>query len=75
MSKRAGKAARPNWRVGQRVSRFDADEHGVVIEADDKSVKIRWESGATSVFRHGKPGDVQFVSRRRIRNPPEDSSI
>lgn len=69
MNHRNDLSARANWQVGQRVSRFDSDQHGRVVGVDAKTIKIKWDNGATSVFRHGKLGNVQFVSTPRKREP------
>lgn len=52
-------AARATWRVGQRVIRKDSRELGTVVEVDG-SIKVKWDGGRTSVFRHGKQANVQL---------------
>ena len=50
---------RPRWQVGQRVSRKDSEECGTVIE-NDGSLKVRWDTGATSYFRHRDEANVKL---------------
>lgn len=67
MPYRDGPTDRPNWCVGQPVARFDSDEEGIVVEANEVAIKVKWQSGATSYYRHGKPCNVQLVNIRRKR--------
>jgi hypothetical protein len=50
---------RTTWQIGQRVSRKSTDELGTVVEING-SIKVRWDGGATSYFRHGAPGNIQL---------------
>ena len=50
---------RSTWRVGQRVARKDTRECGTVIEVDG-NVKVKWDGGRTSYFRHGDKANVQI---------------
>ena len=43
---------------GQRVTRKDTTEGGIVIEADAKRIKVKWDGGATSYYRRGREGNV-----------------
>lgn len=52
-------ANRATWRVGERVSRNRTDELGTVMEIDGK-IKVRWDNGQTSYFRHGQQANVQL---------------
>jgi hypothetical protein len=57
-------ANRTTWQVGQRVIRKDDEELGTVVETDG-SIKVKWDGGSTSYFRHGSPGNIQ------LQRPPE----
>jgi hypothetical protein len=57
-------ANRVTWRVGQRVSRKDTEELGTVVEIDG-SIKVKWDDGSTSYFRHGDPGSIQLKQPQR----------
>ena len=50
---------RDGWRVGQRVARKDTRECGTVTETDG-NVKVKWDGGRTSYFRHGDTANVQL---------------
>ena len=52
-------ANRAAWRVGQRVSRKNTQELGTVI-ANNGSIKVRWDAGRTSYFRHGEAANVKL---------------
>jgi hypothetical protein len=56
---------RSTWLTGQRVLRKCTDELGTVVETNG-SIKVKWDSGQTSYFRHGEPANV------RLREPPKD---
>jgi hypothetical protein len=56
---------RCTWPRGQRVSRKSTDELGTVVKTNG-SIKVKWDSGQTSYFRHGEPGNV------RLRELPKD---
>jgi hypothetical protein len=51
-------ADRTTWKVGQRVSRKDTEELGIVTKVNG-SIKVEWDGGRTSYFRHGKPGNIR----------------
>jgi hypothetical protein len=55
----AATADRATWRVGQRVSRNNTDELGTVVKING-SIKVKWDGGSTSYFRHGIPGNIQL---------------
>ena len=50
---------RATWQVGQRVSRKNTKELGTVI-AQNGSIKVKWDAGQTSYFRHGESADVKL---------------
>jgi hypothetical protein len=50
---------RATWRVGQRVSRKTTGELGTVIETDG-AIKVKWDGGRTSYFRHSESANVQL---------------
>lgn len=52
-------ANRATWQVGQRVVRKDTEELGVVTEVDG-TIKVKWDGGRTSYFRHGSPANIQL---------------
>jgi hypothetical protein len=44
------------WRVGTRVCRKeDADEVGTVTQRNRNNLKVKWDSGQTSYYRHDDP--------------------
>ena len=47
------------WRVGQRVSRRDSEELGTVTAINGK-IKVKWDGGKTSYFRHGERGNIKL---------------
>ena len=47
------------WRIGRRVCRKDSDELGTIV-ASNGNIKVKWDDGATSYFKRGKPGNVQL---------------
>lgn len=51
---------RKSWSVGLRVSRKDSDELGTVVEANE-SIKVEWDGGRTSYFRHDRQANVQLI--------------
>ena len=53
---------RSNWQAGQRVTRKDADELGTVVKING-NIKVKWDSGGTSYFRHGEPANVRRSDR------------
>jgi hypothetical protein len=50
---------RHTWRAGQRVKRKDSDQLGTVIEVGSE-IKVRWDNGQTSYFRHGQRANVEL---------------
>jgi hypothetical protein len=52
-------ANRATWLVGQRVSRTDTDELGTVVKING-SIKVKWDGGRTSYFRHGTKANIQL---------------
>ena len=50
---------RATWRIGQRVARKDTKELGTVTETDDE-IKVKWDSGKTSYYRHGAAANVEL---------------
>jgi hypothetical protein len=50
---------RTTWRVGARVSRKISGELGAVVEIEEK-IKVRWDTGQPSYFRHGQQANVQL---------------
>ena len=55
-------ANRTTWRIGQRVSRKDTEELGTVTKING-SIKVKWDGGRTSYFRHGELANIQFPLR------------
>lgn len=51
--------SRATWPVGQRVARKSTKELGLVVD-NDGSIKVRWDSGGTSYFRHSAAADVEL---------------
>ena len=47
------------WRVEQRVARRGTDELGTIVEVNSH-IKVKWDHGRTSYFRHGQQADVQL---------------
>ncbi len=54
---------RATWCVGQRVARKDTDELGTVVEHDG-GIKVKWDDGKTSYYRHGQEANVQLEQVR-----------
>jgi hypothetical protein len=52
-------ADRATWRVGQRVSRKTTKELGTVVGRNG-SIKVKWDAGRTSYFRHGEEANVKL---------------
>jgi photosystem II stability/assembly factor-like uncharacterized protein len=52
-------ANRATWPVGQRVSRKDTEELGTVI-GNNGSIKVKWDAGRTSYFRHGEAANIKL---------------
>jgi hypothetical protein len=54
---------RAYWPVGTRVSRkTDTAVLGTVVEQDG-IIKVKWDGGRTSYYRHGELANVQTVGR------------
>jgi hypothetical protein len=51
--------SRTSWRVGQRVSRKGTHELDTVVARNGK-IKVKWDGGATSCYRHGERANVQL---------------
>ena len=58
----AATADRATWQVGQTVSSNSSDELGTVVKING-SIKVKWDGGSTSYFRHGTPGNIQLKPR------------
>lgn len=56
--------ARSTWPVGLRVSRKNSGEHGTVVECDGQ-IKVKWDSGQTSYFRHGAQANVELEEEKQ----------
>jgi len=52
-------ADRATWHVGQRVARKNTQELGTVVEHNG-SIKVRWDGGRTSYFRHSETANVKL---------------
>lgn len=52
---------RSTWPIGQRVSRKDTSELGIVVGTNGQ-IKVKWDGGATSYFAHGKQANVEIVA-------------
>jgi hypothetical protein len=61
---------RSNWRPGQRVSRRDSAELGVVVNVDRRVVKVKWERGRTSYYRPDVPANVKIAEPGTGRSLP-----
>jgi hypothetical protein len=60
-------ANRATWHVGQRVSRKNTRELGTVIANNGNgSMKVKWDAGRTSYFRHGEAANV------KLKEPPAE---
>lgn len=55
----AATANRVSWQVGQRVSRIDTEELGTVVKING-SIKVKWDGGRTSYFRHDTQANIQL---------------
>ena len=51
---------RAKWRVGQRVSRKDTEEQGIISEANNQ-IKVKWDRGRTSYYRRNTPADIELI--------------
>ncbi len=58
-SKKSPTEARITWQVGQRVQRKNTNELGTVVSVDGQ-VKVKWDGGRTSYFRHAERANVQL---------------
>ena len=47
------------WPVGRRVARKKTEELGTVIE-NDGSIKVKWDNGRTSYYRHGEAANIEL---------------
>ena len=56
------------WPVGLRVSRKGATGLGTVVEHDGK-IKVKWDDGKTSDYRHGEEANGQLVQVGGLRTP------
>ena len=56
------------WPLGLRVSRKDTNELGTVVEHDGE-IKVKWDDGKTSDYRHGKEANSQLVQVGGLRTP------
>jgi hypothetical protein len=48
-------------RVGQRVSRKNSDELGLVVQVVRGVVKVKWDRGRTSYYRPDMPANVKLA--------------
>ena len=55
------KSRREGWRVGRRVCREDSLELGTIIQATDREIKVKWDSGQTSYFDRDPPSNVRLA--------------
>jgi len=55
----AATANRITWQIGQRVSRTDTEELGTVVRING-FIKVKWDGGRTSYFRHGTRANIQL---------------
>jgi hypothetical protein len=62
---------RIDWKPGQRVSRRDSAELGVVTSVDDGVVKVKWDRGRTSYYRPGALGNVKLAEESRLSSCPK----
>jgi hypothetical protein len=49
------------WKVGQRVSRKNSDELGLVAQVVRGVVKVKWDRGRTSYHRPDMPANVKLA--------------
>ena len=56
------------WPVGLRVSRKGTIGIGTVVEHDGQ-IKVQWDDGKTSYYRHGEEANVQLVQVGGLRTP------
>jgi hypothetical protein len=49
------------WKVGQRVSRKNSDELGLVVQLVRGVVKVKWDRGRTSYYRPDMPANVKLA--------------
>ena len=56
---------RAKWRVGQRISRIATGDRGTVDEVSEHTIKIKWDSDATSYYRRDDVGSVL------LKEPPQ----
>lgn len=51
--------ASTDLQIGRRVVRGNSAERGIVVEATEQEIKVKWDRGATSYFRRGAQGNVR----------------
>jgi hypothetical protein len=56
---------RDDWKAGQRVSRKNSAELGVVANVERGVVKVKWDRGRTSYYRPGVPANVMLAKKYR----------
>jgi len=56
---------RAKWRVGQRISRIATGDRGTVDEVSEHTIKIKWDSSATSYYRR------DTLSNVLLKEPPQ----
>ena len=54
------KRRREGWRVGRRVCREHSLELGTIIQATNREIKVKWDSGETSYFDRDQPSNVRL---------------
>jgi hypothetical protein len=54
--------ARSTWPVGLRVSRKTTHELGTVVDQDGE-IKVQWDDGRTSYYKHGAAADVELIAK------------
>jgi hypothetical protein len=52
-----------DWKPGQRVSRRDSAELGVVVSVDRRVVKVKWDRGRTSYYHPDMPANLKLAER------------
>jgi len=59
---------RTSWPVGLRVARKDTQELGTVVEHNNE-IKVKWDDGKTSYYRHGQEANVELRAAEGVRPP------
>jgi hypothetical protein len=54
---------RSEWHIGQRVHRKNSENLGTIVEQDG-SIKVKWDDGHTSYYRHGQEANVELEEAR-----------